>query len=61
MSEKVVRKGYNYVATATKIRFHFQFLRSTDAAFDGRIGWLSDWNFEFWLQNDKQHKLCQIQ
>ena len=29
-----------YVATANKIRFHFQFPRSPDAEFGGLIGWL---------------------
>ena len=35
-----VRNSYSYVATATKIRFHFQFPRYPDAAFGGYIGWL---------------------
>ena len=32
---------------ATKIQFHFQFPRSPDAAFGGRIGWLLNWKYEF--------------
>ena len=42
-----VRNSYSYVATATKIRFHFQFLRSPDAAFGGLIGWLFNWKCKF--------------
>ena len=34
-------------ATATKIRFHFQFLRSPDAPFGGLIGWLFNWTCKF--------------
>ena len=45
---KHVRNSYSDVATATKIRFHFQFPRSPDAPFAGRIiiiiiGWLFNW------------------
>ena len=36
-------KCYRYVATANKIRFHFQFPRSPDAEFGGLIGWLFNW------------------
>ena len=42
-----VRNTYSYVATATKIRFHFQFPRSSDAAFGGLIGWLFNWRCKF--------------
>ena len=35
------------VATATKIRFHFQFPWSTDAAFGGHNGWLLNWKCKF--------------
>ena len=42
-----VRHSYSYVAAATKIRFHFQFPRSPDAAFDGLIGWLYNWKCKF--------------
>ena len=36
-----VENGYSYMATATKIRFHFRFPRPPHAAFDGHIGWFS--------------------
>ena len=42
-----VRNTYSYVATATMIRFHFQFPRSPDAAFGGLIGWLFNWKCKF--------------
>ena len=42
-----VRNSFSHVPTATKIRFHFQFPRSPDATFGGRIGWLLNWKFEF--------------
>ena len=42
-----VRNSYSYVATATKIRFHFQFPRSADAAFGSLIGWLFSWKCKF--------------
>ena len=42
-----VRNSYRYVATATKIRFHFQFLRLPYAAFGGLIGWLFNWKCKF--------------
>ena len=42
-----VRNGYGYVATANKIRFHFQFPRSPDAEFGGLIGWLFNWKCKF--------------
>ena len=42
-----VRNSYSYVATATKIRFHFQFARWPDAAFGGLIGWLFNWKCRF--------------
>ena len=42
-----VRNSYSHVATATKIWFHFQFPRSTNAAFGGLIGWLSNWKCKF--------------
>ena len=38
-----VRNSYSYVATANKIRFHFQFPRSPDAEF----GWLFNWKCKF--------------
>ena len=38
-----VRNSYSYVAATTKIRSHFQFLRSPDTAFGGLIGWLFNW------------------
>ena len=38
---------HSYVATAIKIRFHFQFLRLPDAAFGGLIGWLFNWKCKF--------------
>ena len=41
------RNSYNYVATATKIRFHFQFPRLSVAAFGGHIGWLFNWKCKF--------------
>ena len=42
-----IRNSYSYVATATKIRFHFQFPRSPDATFGGLIGWLFNWKCKF--------------
>ena len=42
-----VRNSYSYVATASKIRFHFQFPRSPDAEFGGLIGWLFNWKCKF--------------
>ena len=33
----------SYVPTATKIRFHFHFPRSPDAAFGRHIGWMLNW------------------
>ena len=42
-----VRNNYSYVATANKIRFHFQFPRSPDAEFGGLIGWLFNWKCKF--------------
>ena len=42
-----VRNSYSYVATATKIPFHFQFPRLPDAAFGGLIGWLFNWKCKF--------------
>ena len=42
-----VRNSYSYVATANKIRFHFQFPRSPDAEFGGLIGWLFNWKSKF--------------
>ena len=36
-----------YVAAVTKVQFHFQFLRSPDAAFGGLIGWLFKWKCKF--------------
>ena len=42
-----VRNSYSYVATANKIRFHFQFPRSPDAEFGGLIGWLFNWKCKF--------------
>ena len=42
-----VRNSYSYVATGTKIRFHFQFPRSPDAVFGGLIGWLFNWKCKF--------------
>ena len=42
-----VRTSYSYVATANKIRFHFQFPRSPDAEFGGLIGWLFNWKCKF--------------
>ena len=41
------RNSYSYVATANKIRFHFQFPRSPDAEFGGLIGWLFNWKCKF--------------
>ena len=39
MKQKLKGKNcYNYVATATIIQFHFQFPRSPEAQFGGRIG-----------------------
>ena len=38
-----VRNSCSYVATTTKIRFHFQFPRSPDATFGGLIWWLFNW------------------
>ena len=35
------------LTTATKIRFHFQFPRSPDAAFGGLIGWVFNWKCKF--------------
>ena len=35
-----VGNSYSYVATETKIRFHFRFVRSPDATFGGHNGWL---------------------
>ena len=42
-----VRNCYRYVATATKVRFHFQFPKSPDAAFGGLIGRLCNWKCNF--------------
>ena len=42
-----VRNSYSYVATANKIRFHFQFPRLPDAEFGGLIGWLFNWKCKF--------------
>ena len=42
-----VRNSYSYVATANKIRFHFQFPRSPDTEFGGLIGWLFNWKCKF--------------
>ena len=42
-----VRNSYSYVATANKIRFHFQFPRSPDAEYGGLIGWLFIWKCKF--------------
>ena len=42
-----VRNSCSYVATASKIPFHFQFPRSHDAAFGGLIGWLLNWKCKF--------------
>ena len=38
---------YSYSYQATKIRFHFQFLRSPDAAFGGLTWWLFNWKCKF--------------
>ena len=35
------------MATATKVRFHFQFPKSPDAAFGGLIGRLCNWECHF--------------
>ena len=43
----IIRNSHRYVATSTKIRFHFQFPRSPDAAFGGLIGWLFNWKCKF--------------
>ena len=37
------KNSYIYVITGTKIRFHFQFPRSPDAAFGGFIGCFFNW------------------
>ena len=42
-----IRNSYSYIHTANKIRFHFQFPRSPDAAFGGLIGWLFNWKCKF--------------
>ena len=42
-----VRNSYIYVATATKIRSQFEFLRSPDATFGGHIGRLLNLKFKF--------------
>ena len=42
-----VGNSYGFVATATKIRFHFWFPRSPNVAFGGHIGWLLNWKYEF--------------
>ena len=45
-----VKNSYSYVTTATMIRFpiwfHFQFLRSPDAAVGGLFGWLFNWKWK---------------
>ena len=38
-----VRNSYSDVATATEIRFHFQFPRSPDAPFGSLFEWLFNW------------------
>ena len=55
----IKKNSWSYVAMATKIQFHFQFPRPSDAAFGG--GWLLNWMFQFGcrrISNITNHAKC---